>query len=925
VLSRKEIEQQLTGVEPKLCAVFAIRCALRVLPLFVSQKEVSFGYWQDNQKAKHLLSVLVAQQTVIHFLQGDGFNAASYDAYSGAYSAHAHAASAYAASVTDADAASADYASAAYASAASAISASVSAVTTSVSATSATTYAVPAAAAAASAYAAAAHAAYVSAEFTDLPAVNRATKFDLNNISSGGVGPDCSVSDILESSLWDESPLEWLALKKCFYDAVRQLDDGFDVWLDWYQDRVEGKRIDADLEHKWANIPEEVKAQGVSAINAYLASLVSHTLKKPLNLVRGIFIGNGAAGKTSLIRALHNEAVVEGKEEMTPGIAIREWAVPETDIKARLWDFGGQVMSHSTHQFFLRERCLYILVLDARSEFNANDQAEYWLEHVKAFGKNASVMLVGNKSDLTEVNLDMNALKEKYPNIVGFYSLSCTDQTPKFTQRFAAFQTELVEHLQAIGTHQVYFTDEQFNVLKTVREQSPKQAFLSHEKFDQLCNANNIGQEGLSKQAFLGLLDSLGEVIHFPDLARLDEYVLNPRWLTYGVYTLLYAEITTEQKGQLCERDVIDILQNEKVKDEHGNVLDYPSSKCGFIIDAMTEFKLCYRLPSDSKRIVIPDKLPSEQPDIGVRFDVSKQATIAFEFVFEGFLPRHVMPSLIVTRNAEVVDELVWQNGVVLKSERHQALARVQVDYHDRILRLWIQGAGRREYLEVLTDEVNTILSRMEKLEYREMVVLPKIALPTGMLSLFKDEASAEKAPYKRLISEAKRGQVVTTSDSGKEYDLRKVMGLIMSEQKQGDVGMNVTVNGNVGAIGGSGDHQQVTGTVIVNEGDKAALADYLSHIEVLMKYIESYDADFKVKMDAYNELRDIRETLESLETSTPESRGKLGQLLGSIKDGSLGALKLGTDIKDAQETVTFLMTNAAAVSTSLSGMGIIG
>ena len=93
---------------------------------------------------------------------------------------------------------------------------------------------------------------------------------------------------------------------------------------------------------------------------------------------------------TSLIKALHGEPVIEGKEKMTPGIDIREWPVGDTGITAHFWDFGGQVMAHSTHQFFLRERCLYVLVIDARTEINANEQAEYWLQHVKAFGKNAS-------------------------------------------------------------------------------------------------------------------------------------------------------------------------------------------------------------------------------------------------------------------------------------------------------------------------------------------------------------------------------------------------------------------------------------------------------------------------------------------------------------------------------------------------------
>ena len=67
---------------------------------------------------------------------------------------------------------------------------------------------------------------------------------------------------------------------------------------------------------------------------------------------------------------------------MTAGIDIRDWPVPQTAIKAHFWDFGGQVMAHATHQFILRSDCLYVVVLNARSEINSNEQAEYWLEHV---------------------------------------------------------------------------------------------------------------------------------------------------------------------------------------------------------------------------------------------------------------------------------------------------------------------------------------------------------------------------------------------------------------------------------------------------------------------------------------------------------------------------------------------------------------
>lgn len=228
---------------------------------------------------------------------------------------------------------------------------------------------------------------------------------------------------------------------------------------------------------------------------------------------------------------------------MTPGIDIREWSVGDTDITAHFWDFGGQVIAHSTHQFFLRERCLYVLVLDARTEINANEQAEYWLAHIKAFGKNAPVMLVGNNSDLVPVNLNMATLREKYPNIIKFYPLSCTQCTGNYAARFAAFREDLITNLREVGTHQVYFTEGQFAVLQDLRERSSKNTFLPHQMFEEMCEQQNIALEGpQNREWLLDLFDKLGVVIHFPQLARLDSYILNPRWLTYGyLYLVVFA------------------------------------------------------------------------------------------------------------------------------------------------------------------------------------------------------------------------------------------------------------------------------------------------------------------------------------------------------------------------------------------------
>jgi GTPase SAR1 family protein len=98
----------------------------------------------------------------------------------------------------------------------------------------------------------------------------------------------------------------------------------------------------------------------------------AHT--KELKRVRAIFIGHGETGKTSLIHALHGEDVIQGKELMTQGVAIKDAPLSsnrmkeeagvftsvtdfkDDDLTAHFWDFGGQVMAHATHQFFLRSK-----------------------------------------------------------------------------------------------------------------------------------------------------------------------------------------------------------------------------------------------------------------------------------------------------------------------------------------------------------------------------------------------------------------------------------------------------------------------------------------------------------------------------------------------------------------------------------------
>ena len=74
--------------------------------------------------------------------------------------------------------------------------------------------------------------------------------------------------------------------------------------------------------------------------------------------------------------------------------------------------------------------------------------------------------------------------------------------------------------------------------------------FLAEAAFDGLCRANNIAMEGPGgRDGLLDIFDKLGVVMHFAKLPFLTDYVLNPRWLTYGVYSIMCSEEAKAAKG----------------------------------------------------------------------------------------------------------------------------------------------------------------------------------------------------------------------------------------------------------------------------------------------------------------------------------------------------------------------------------------
>jgi hypothetical protein len=365
-----------------------------------------------------------------------------------------------------------------------------------------------------------------------------------------------------------------------------------------------------------------------------------------------------------------------------------------------------------------------VVVLAGRAERNPNEEVEYWLEHVRAFGDSAPVLLVGNKADVMPVNLDLTTLKQKFPNIAGFHSLSCTQAKSAFKDEFELFRKKFGANLRALGQNVQHFSPEQFRVLKTIEQNAAQADFLNERRFDEICKANGVAMKGPGgRDSLLDIFDKLGIVMHFERLPFLTEYVLNPRWLTYGVYTVMYSKEAETAQGRLSEAGLVNILKRANPSISVGRVLRFPADRCRIIADAMIAFRVAYRLGTGE--FVIPALLPPEQPP---HHGFKPDGALAFRFDFGGFLPRNVLPALMVEHFQDIAKvngrEIIWQNGVLLRPRRQDSEALVRADYHTRTIDIRVKGTDATLYLGMLRDSILATLETMPQLPFKEEVEL---------------------------------------------------------------------------------------------------------------------------------------------------------------------------------------------------------
>ncbi|WP_313139186.1 COR domain-containing protein [Myroides sp.] len=424
-------------------------------------------------------------------------------------------------------------------------------------------------------------------------------------------------------------------------------------------------------------VPVEISAQGASGIINYYLSLGDN---EQLFEAKLLIVGQGNVGKTFLMnRLVYNDTP---ETCSTEGIEIKNWCIKtlsSQDFRVNIWDFGGQEIYHSTHQFFLTNRSLYLLVWEARTDQH-QISFDYWLNVIRLLSNNSPVIIVLNKMDERINNIDEKSLKAKFKNIVSFHKVSAI--TGQNIDLLSENISSEINSLPLIG-------DKLPKVWLEIRKilESLQSNYISLSEYLAICN-----QCGLSNKRGLFLsqyFHDLGVFLHFQEDNLLRHIIfLKPEWATNAVYKILDSKEVIQRNGEF-DPELLDTV-----------LFEFEADKRPYIVTLMKNFELCFEI--EKNLFLIPELL---KPEI-IDFDWDYNDNLRFEYHYD-FMPAGIMARFIVRTRNLIHDNTFWKNGVIIQRENTRAL--ITTDQYSRKLFIWINGDNASFLLEIIRKELNDI------------------------------------------------------------------------------------------------------------------------------------------------------------------------------------------------------------------------
>ncbi len=441
--------------------------------------------------------------------------------------------------------------------------------------------------------------------------------------------------------------------------------------------------------------PVEIVMQGNAAIlNFFRETAAQGTVH--LYEAKMLIIGEGGAGKTSLLRRLYQTGTpLPDEHETTKGIDVyrHEFKLDNgRNFRLNVWDFGGQEIYHATHQFFLTKRSLYVLLDDTRkNDKTVNDAGfKYWLEVADILGDHSPVLIFQNEKGGRSKTIDEPGIKGKFINVMDFYrgnleQPGAADDLRKAVEFYAQKLPHIGEELPAHWLEIRADIEQQAKDRPFIYQQEYFDIYRKHMEFDR--------DKALHLSRYL---HDLGVFLHFQDEPLLSRTVIlqNTR-ATEAVFRILDDETVKGMLGNFNRADCQRVWQDSMYADMHPELLAL-----------MQKFELCYPLPDTSYNAwLIPQLLPPSKPAALADWQQPDDLTLRYRYEF---LPKGIVSRLIVRMHRFVKrPDLSWISGALFERGGTAVLAEVSTKGGEIILRA--RGSERKELLSVISADLDAL------------------------------------------------------------------------------------------------------------------------------------------------------------------------------------------------------------------------
>ncbi|MCI5119655.1 MAG: hypothetical protein D3908_00350 [Candidatus Electrothrix sp. AUS4] len=394
----------------------------------------------------------------------------------------------------------------------------------------------------------------------------------------------------------------------------------------------------------------------------------------------------------------------------------------------------------------------------------------------------------------------------------------------------------------------------------------------------------------ISRMTLLKLLNDLGTVLFFENLPLTDIYVLDPHWVTVGVYKIINSEKTKD--GLLRETDLEFILNEEKIRcDEYDPAKEkqftYTRAELRYLIQIMQEFKLCYLYNEAEHLYILPNQLPKEPEE-----EPRLEGVNLLHFVMEyDFLPSSLFSRLMVRMKEDIADrQQQWRYGMFLDNKDLGVQAIIKMEEQNNRIMITITGGlhSKRQYLSIIRHAI-------EGLGFQELVPKELVELP-GHPGSF--------ANYQNLLGYERKGwDTYCDGILGEEFSVSDLLDSVVSKDERNKDKERIVVEHHnhvkIENVGNPQINQNVTqnNTQTVNQSVdllKDAQALFRNLKDDILDEAEIEIKDEKEKKRVANELNKAEKALAEAEEAVSQdkepdaaTKSRLEEFFTSLADKS--------------------------------------